>query len=206
MQRIRRHGPLAALALLAAGAFAIAQAPASPPPQAKESAQDPAARLEALTQRYEAAMKAFYDKVRAEKDEQAQAKLFEQRPGKEFVAEFKGLALEAMGTPTAAKAWMQVIDLASDFDLAAEVKTAIDTLLSDYIQSPDLGDLAFAFQRMGWRDKRDEGIAGLRKLAADSPHKPVQAAALFSLGSMLMDGSDKDKAEGRATFERIMKD
>ncbi len=194
MRSDRITGWWAALALLLAGA----------PLWAQSSETDAAARLDALSKRYQAARQELYKALNEAKDEAAQEKLWEERPGREYVPQFRAIAVEAKATPTAEKAWMEVLGLASEFDLRDDALAGIDTLLAEHIASPTLDRLAGMLPRMTGVVGEEKIRSALKTVTERSPHALVQAASLFHHGSMLADGDDA--AEGRKLLERVIRD
>jgi hypothetical protein len=193
----KRHGPLAALALLIAGSLAFAWSPGG----------DPATRLAELQEKRKAAQAEFQEQMSAAKDDDARRKIWESRPGKEFLPEFKAVAIEGKGTPTALTAWLVVIELGNEWNEPDTSKLAVETLLTDHIEAPEMDQLASQLGYMAWQMGRETVIPLMRTLAEKSPHKKVQAAALFGLASTLMESEDAvDKGEAREIFQRVIKD
>jgi hypothetical protein len=133
--------------------------------------------------------------------------IWKSRPGKEFLPDFKAVAIEAKGTPTAATAWLVVIELANEWQEPETAKQAVETLLADHIDSAEMDQLATHLGYMAWQAGREVVVPQMRTLAEKSPHKKVQAAALYGLASMLMESEDAvDKGEAREIFQRVIKD
>lgn len=196
MQAIR-HGPLAALALLLAGSLAFAWSPGG----------DPAARLAELQEKRKTAQAEFEARMDAEKDEATQMKLWGARPGKEFLPQFKAVAIEAKGTPTAVTAWLVVVELAGEWGDGEAAKQAVDTLVTDHVTAPEMDQLSNGLGRVSRFVGTEKVLDTQRTLAEKSQHKNVQAAALYNLAFILNEGTTpEEKGEARETFERIIKD
>jgi len=195
--QVKRHGPLVALALLVAGSLALAWSPGG----------DPATRLAELQEKRKTAQAEFDAKIDAEKDEAAQMKLWEKRPGKEFLPQFKEVAVEAKGTPTAVTAWLVVVELAGEWSDAEAAKQAVDTLVADHLTAPEMDQLSNSLGRIARHIGADKVAETQRALVEKSPHKNVQAAAIYNLASVLIEGkTPEEKGEARELFERLIKD
>jgi hypothetical protein len=193
----KRHGPLVALALLLAGSLAFAWSPGG----------DPATRLAELQEKRKTAQAEFREQINAAKTDDERMKIWQSRPGKELLPEFKAVAIDAKGTPTALTAWLAVLELSGEWNDVDASKSAVEALLKDHIEAPELDQLASQLGYMADQAGRETVIAQMRLLAEKSPHKKVQAAALFGLASTLMESEDAvDKGEGREIFQRIVKD
>jgi hypothetical protein len=63
------------------------------------------------------------------------------------------------------------------------------------------GELRYAADQYG----EDRVIEALRSIVAESPHERARAAALFTLGGVLLESSKAEhKAEGRDCFEAVI--
>ena len=195
--KTKRLGPLAAFALLVVGSLAFARAPAG----------DPAQELKDLREKRDSAMTEWEGRMRTAKSQEEGMKLWEARPGPEFLAGFKAIAIEAKGTETAGQAWVEVFDLAGDLGQQADAKLAVEAIVADHVASPDLAGFAGALGYMSRMIGKETAVSALEALIEKSPHKTVQAPALFSLGSTLTEqGSAEEKAAGRKAFERLIAD
>jgi hypothetical protein len=170
---------------------------------------DPQKKFDAIQERYEAAQRDFMTALRAAKEEE-RSKLYEKRPGLEFVGEFKALGVEAKGTDVGAHCWMQVAQISADFGKKDDAVAAADALMKEYIQSEAIADLPTMLGQMSYAFGAEKCEAMLRDLDKKSPHKTVQAPAVFQLAQLLMGGEGEKaaerKAEGRKLFERVQRD
>jgi len=114
---------LAALALVAAGFGAT--------PAIRSGAENPkcgdgSARRSSMrsSNGFAKAQDDFYELLDKAKDGKASAEMMQKRPGAEFIAELKTLALECKGDD-AAKCWMSVADIASQANRTADLDAAI---------------------------------------------------------------------------------
>ena len=180
---------------------------------------DPQKKFDAIQERYETAQKDFMKSLRAAKEEDM-SKLYEKRPGLEFVAEFKALGTEAKGTDVGAHCWIQVAQISADFGKNDDAIAAADVLMKEYVESPAISELPMMLGQMSYAFGPDSCETMLRDLVKKSPHKSVQAPAVFQLAQLLMGSNDEKanddkeagekaaarKAEGRTLFERIQSD
>ena len=116
--------------------------------------------------------------------------------------DFRDIAEAAKGTEIAAKAWLQVLELGVGFNNMPPAKRALEVLLAEHIESPELATKLGILRRVYDPAKVEQT---LRTVIDKSPHKEVQAAALMQLAEQL--SSDQDAArqkEGRALFERVI--
>lgn len=195
--KTNRVGPIAAFALLIVGSLALARAPVG----------DPAQKLAEIREKRDTAMADWEKKLRAAKTQEEGRAIYDARPGAEFLAQFKAVALEAKGTETAAQAWVEVFDLASDTGVADEMKSAIDAIVADHAASPELvgfaTTLGYAAQAIG----PDKVIAAYDAIVAKSTHEKVLAPALLGLGTTLLEQEKPEsKARGRKALERLIAD
>lgn len=195
--RTRCLSPWAAFALLVVGSLALARPPGG----------DAAQKLAELRQKRDSAMTEWEGKLRAAKDQEEGRKIWAARPGVEFLAGFKAIAVEAKGTDTAAQAWIEVFELAGDLGEGGDAKLAVDAIVADHVTSPDLVGFASTLGYMSRLIGKEPTVAALNALVEKSPHRTVKAPALFGLGSTLCE-QDKaeDKAAGRKAFERLIAD
>jgi len=186
--------PLAAFALLAVGSTSYAGPPLG----------DPAKKLAELIEKRDAAMAEWQKEMRAAKDQEAQQKIWISRPGPEFLAGFKEVAVEAKGTETAEKAWIEVFELATEDNKIEDAKLALDAIVADHVTSPNLAAFASSLSYAGQQIGRAQVAEALRTIVKKSPHRTVQAPALFSLGTILVESSVAgEKAEARKALERV---
>ena len=203
---------LAALALclsVAPGSAQDAKPAPTPAPQA-ESPPAAQAKLDAILARYDKAMEDWQASLRnAESDDEAR-KLYKNRPGEEFLDELEAVAREAKGTPTAAQAWSRYASIAAGFGNAKQVAKAVDVLVEEHIDSAGLAGIPDMLDENPRVAKANKAEDILRRMMEKSPHKSVQAPAMFSLGTRLMQSGRKStperNAEGRALLEKVQKE
>jgi hypothetical protein len=192
---------LAATALSVAPALLAAQDP---------KPVEPAQKLEHIKLGFEEESAALWEKLRAEKDGEERSRIYEeiQELTKNAVADMRALAESVPGTEIAAEAWAFVLPNAQQIRNMEIAGKAFDTLVNAHLASPVWKDLADMVSYMG-----DSGFSAekldknLRALMDKSPHRNVQAAAMFALGSALAANEEKAKQdEGLALLRRIAKD
>lgn len=176
---------------------------------AQDAVADPAQKLEAIVKRYEAQDSEAYDAYRAAKTDEERTQAKKRRPGKEFVQEFRELATSARGSATAVSAWIWVLQIGPNVGDVESSRQALDTLLADYLESPELVELAPQLRYAGDTLGAESVEKALRKLVDGSPHATVKASALFTLASILASdgkpGSPQFK-EARELFNRLLTD
>jgi len=124
----------------------------------------------------------------------------------DFIARFAELAREVKGSDIAYDAWSQVVSLGMQAENPALAREGLAVLTSDHIESEQLlgltQNLRYAAEGLG----EELTLEGLRKIAAGSPHRTVQASALYSLGAVLGDGRPADDprfAQALEVFGRL---
>ncbi len=194
--------------LAALGLGAPAAAPGAPDASAAESAQDAAAKLDALVKRFRDRQNAVHTEYGAAKTDAERQAVLAKLPGKEFIPEFRALAEEARGTDAAAGAWMWIVRLGQEHDKPAAL-AALEVLLDQHAASEALaelpGDLRYATYALG----AEPVVDALRVLAETSPHAKVKGGALFTLAAVLHEDAHGDAAkvaESRALFERVQRE
>jgi hypothetical protein len=187
-------------------AAALAACAAAFPVRA-ESPGDPAAKLAALKQEFETAQEEWMKALRAAKTEEEGQKIWEAQPGKEFLPRFEAVAVEAKGTAVACAAWCEVFDVAARTQAKPQARRAVDTILAEHLTSPELVPFVQSLGEMSWILGAAETGAALWKLVEGSPHRTVQAPALFGYGTAMLDSTDPAlEARARASLERVQKD
>lgn len=172
---------------------------------AQAQAQDPAKKLQEIQQRVEQEQRDWYDFYKAAKSEEEREALMAERPGREFIAEFKALAEEAKGTDVAAEAWIRVFQLGGQFGEPESAKLATERLVSEHIGSEKLEQFVAGIG-YGGSELRETAESALRKIIASSPHRKVQAGATYSLANLLLGDEPPDsakKTEARTLFEKL---
>lgn len=167
-------------------------------------------KFDALVERFDKAQKDYQSELKAAKSNAERKKLRANRPGEKFLDEFKTLATSAKGDEVGAQAWMRVAALAVELDKKDQSIAALDTLMSEYLQSPALEGLpALVSRGLSRHLEAQKCDDTLLTLADKSPHKPIQAAALFSYGTSILEDEqapeERQKA-GRAALERLQRD
>jgi len=168
----------------------------SPGPAPQDPPIEPAARLEALVERFKDAQQAFFKRLRAAEDDEQRTAIFEENPGPEFLKEFRALAEEVEGTEPAAGAWVWVFRLGTQSSSAADAKQALETLLAKHVESPALAELAPELEYAGHVVGQERCAQALRTMRERSPHSAVRAGATFYLATNLL-------AQGRRSFVAI---
>ncbi|MSR63900.1 MAG: redoxin domain-containing protein [Planctomycetes bacterium] len=130
-------------------------------------------------------------------------KIYAGMPGEDFIPAFKALAVEVKGTDAAAHAWMWVLQL--DQDRSEGMTEIVELLLSEHMESEVLADLAgfmlFGSQTLG----QGPTLESLDAMIDGSSKKKVQASALFTKGSILLNAKlESSRAEGRKCMERVV--
>ncbi len=193
--KMRRFGLGVAFALTCLSTLALARSPVS----------DAAEKLSELRQKRDTATAEWQEKLQAAKSQAEGQKIWEARPGKEFLADFKAIAIEAKGTDTAREAWLEVFSTAVESGIKDEVKPAIDVILADHVTSSGLASFAGALGGSSYVIGRADAIHSLETLIEKSPHAAVKAPALYSLGSLQLESDEPaEKAEGRKALERLI--
>lgn len=204
MKTISRSGTLRALlATMVLGLVALLG-------QAQNATSVLQKKFDALVERFDQAQKEYQSGLKAAKSNAERKKLRANRPSEKFFDEFKTLAKDAKGDDVGAQAWMRVAGLAVELDKKDDSLAALDTLMSEYLQSPALEGLPALVSRGLSRhldaQKCDDTLLAL---ADKSPHKPVQAAALLGYGTSILEdetaSEDRQKA-GHAALVRLQKD
>jgi len=193
----------ASLAALALGIVAIAGF-------ARDATTDLQKKYDAIVERLDKAEKEHAKAFEAEKDREARQTLRDNPASEPFLPEFISFAREAKGNELAVSAWMRVVVIGADCGRKEEAIEAIDTLLAEYVKSPALESLpnliSRSLSRFLGKEKTD---ASLQTLIEKSPHKAVQAPAIFIRASTIMrdkKASPERIAEARALLVRLQKD
>lgn len=187
--------------LLAAAAAHASQ----PPPPFAHVRQDVAVRLQALQEEFSKAESDFYQRLAKLGDGPEAQKLLGQSPLQAFLPRFRELAYDAAGSETGVTAWSRVFELGLGQARADEAREALDVLLADHLDSPQLqplaGSLPYAGALLGDARVRE----ALETIHAKATVLPVRAQAQFSLAGLLMrSAAAEDKARGREWFEDML--
>jgi len=198
---LRRFASFLAVAALAVPATSQDKAAATQA-SAQTAATPAAKKLEALKARFDKENQAAYDTyVKAKTDEEKQ-KAIAGMPGKNYLPEIRAIAEEAAGTDTAAQAWIWVLKLGVE---PKERQEIVELLLSDHMSSTAMEELANQVAGSVVDQGEERVVEALRAIVDESPHPSARAAALFSLGTVLLDSKDAaHKAEGHACLEAVV--
>jgi hypothetical protein len=171
-----------------------------PPAPAAVALQDLEGELTALQERLDRARKDFSTKMRAlqstfdrEKatDEQRvafeaeMAELAKSDPAPGFLEEFEALAQRAKGSEVAATSWIRVVELdgqarGAEADAGRpRSERALAVLLADHAGSRELSALPRLVSARAFGEERQAEL--MRELREKSPHRDIQAQALFAL-------------------------
>jgi len=179
-----------------------------PPPgraEQVEQGRDASAELKQLQADYTKADETFFEPYTKAKTDAEREKIqldYTKHPAKEFTAKFQALADRARGTEQGARALLWILQNGSQGQQTQAVKDALDTLTSDYIESPVMQETAEMLRYGYYQVGADPAQAALRKIAEKSPNKNARASALYSLASILTDDSRANPA-GRAEARKI---
>lgn len=207
-----RRVPLIAAGLLVVGSVvgarpgAVVSASEDTAPQAAATPTHES-RFEALYEKFSSATNKFWSDFQDVSDAEKRREMYEKRPGREFLAEFKALAADAQGTEVAARCWMQVATISADFDLQEDLTRAVDTLVLDHVASKNILDLPGMVGQMEFALGKERVEKSLQTLLDKSPHKEVKAAALFALGQYYLNQEDAALApKARECFTRLARE
>ena len=192
---------LAAVALCIAPAWLAGQ---QPTPVA--SAQ----KLEQIKTDLEQKQGELRKKLDGAKDNTARGKVYEtfQAEVKQFVTDAGKIADASPGTETAAQAWGFVLVNAPGVGDLESAAKAFDLLIEKHLASPTWKEIASTIGNLPDMGLDAEKVdKALHTLMEKSPHKLVQAAAMFSLGNSLAEQTDELKhTDGLALLERVAKE
>lgn len=195
------------MSILTLGLWLLAAPPHAAPaaPVATHVRQDAAARLQALQAEYSKAESDFFRRLQELGDGPEAKQLLAQNPLPAFLERFRDLAYEAAGTETGVTAWSRVFELGLRNARAEEAREALDVLLADHLDSPQLrpvaASLPYAESFLGAERVR----SALETLHAKAAALPVRAQAQFELASLLMRSAEgADKARGRELLEDML--
>jgi AhpC/TSA family len=180
------------------------------PAQPNSAPAEPAAELKTLTDDYAKAERAFFLSFNKVKTDAERGELWKTKhPARDFLPRFQTLAQRAQGTDTGARAIVWIMEKGDSAGNQEAVKEAVRTLATVYARSPvieeGVRDLRYLSQYTGVK----EAASGLRAIAEQSPHRPVKAAATFTLATILLQSSNGEtaaRAEARSLFDRVKTD
>jgi hypothetical protein len=189
------------------GIMVLALAPALwaddlPTNQAKEKAaqeqQTPTEQFRAITEEYQQARQDFFTEYGKAKTEEQKKELVKKFPQPE---KYAARVIEIVeknpkdGIAVDAVTWVLTYD-----PKGPSSNKAVDLLLRDHIDSPELGRVAGSLSNLAYASPA-LGERGLREILAKSPHKEVQGVASLSLGRFLKHLNKTKEAED--LFERV---
>jgi hypothetical protein len=154
---------------------------------------------------YEERWGKFDHETASEAEKAAHSKWWQDgQPAHKFLPRFEALAVKAKGTDVAIQCYGKVLDMASALGAAgsAPAQRALKAL-NEHLGSPAMEPIAQLLQ-YAWGLPTDEVRALLGALREKSPHRPVQAAATFSLAQNLM--SDASSTELRTKARALLVD
>jgi hypothetical protein len=116
-------------------------------------------------------------------------------------------------TPRVNDAQVEVIDgddaKSENVGSPEAVRKALQTLTTVYVRSPVLEEAMPSLRGVGETVGVKETADATRAIIEQSPHRPVKAAATFTLGTILLrnpEGEKGARAEARGLFERVRKE
>jgi hypothetical protein len=176
--------------------------------QEAKHTKDYPGELKTLTAEYQKAEEAFYAPYRTAKTEAEREAVkldYDKNPAKQYVSKFQALAKRAQGTETGCRALLWIARFGQDQTTRANV-LALEELVKSYVSSPQMEEAVQDIRFASWQLGNDKTLAMLRHVNEASANKNVKAAALFSLGTVILEGrtfsSDK-KSEAKKLFAQL---
>jgi hypothetical protein len=168
-------------------------------PPAKEDLQ---AEVKALRAEYQKAEQEYYRLTRAAKSAEERKQIV--NPALDYLAKFQGLAERAKGTESGASALFEVFQLGQRAPKKVdESRKALETLVSDHIESPQMERVASSLRYAGYSIGEPSCRSALETIRDKSPLPKAKAAAIFILAIQAM---PKDEAASRTAFIRLQKE
>lgn len=174
--------------------------------------QDPAAKpdfreeVKALRAEYQKAEQEYYKPYREAKTDEERRKIKldpAQNPAPVYLEKFQELAGKAKGTTGGAEALIEVFSLGQRAQKKAEARKAVETLVTDYIESPVMERLANGLRYAGYQIGDDVCRAALSAIQEKSPLPNAKAAAIFNIAAQDI---GKDPEGSRTAFIRLAKE
>jgi len=171
--------------------------------------QDAKQELQAIQKELEQESKELLKAAKELGDESKANALYEEFREKilpEFGERFAKLARANQGGDAALDAWTKVLSLVPQGLTGTLPVEALSALTRDHLQSEALGNVADNLRYWAPMIGEEKALQALRKIAADSPHRKVQAAALLSLATVLSDQRKPDDprlAEAKKVFAQL---
>ena len=161
---------------------------------AAQSNESDAVRIQALTSAYTASYNEFTKKVRKERDDDARAQLYKERPSAyKIISEILTIAKKNPKADGVGDGLVWSVSYAS----STQTKEIESILLTHYKDSEILGRLAYKYSKM-YRG----GEGGLRKIIEVSTDDKVKQGALYYLASKLIK-NEATKNEGFAMMKKL---
>lgn len=168
-------------------------------PPAKDDFQ---AEVKSLRAEYQKAEQEFYRLSRAAKSAEDRKKIV--NPALEYLAKFQELAERAKGTEAGASALLEVFTLGQRAPKKAdESRKALETLVSDHVESPLMERVASSLRYAGRSIGDPSCRSALETIRDKSPLPKAKAAAIFILA---IQGMAKYEAASRTAFIRLQKE
>jgi len=174
------------------------------------------AELARLDEDHAAAQTAFFAKLEKLDDDDAQAKLFadpKENPGALFLPRYRALAERAKGTDLEMTAIVRMLELAprsgmDPKDVQSSLAPAVAAAVAAHLASKDAERFvrALGVATASHAIESAAGESALRKFAASAPERRARAAAMISLGDLLLRGAEARRPDGRALFETLARD
>lgn len=192
-----RGGLLTPLAL----AFPMLAAPAA--------AQDAVGELKAIEKEIQQETKLMREAVQDAADPAAAQAIYDdflKGVLTDFAERYATVARANKASEVGLQAWVGVLELVQRGMSGPLASEALRTIVADHLSSPSLsslvGNLPYAVPALD----EAEVLGALRRIGEGSPHREVQAAALFSLGSLLGENrpaGDPRLAEAKAVLAKL---
>lgn len=151
-------------------------------------AQDAKQELQSIQKELDQEFKELSKATKELQDEGAVGALYEEFQQKilpEFGERFAKVARANKGTVEALDAWTKVLGLVSQGMGGSLPGEALSALTTDHLQSETLGNVAANLRFSAPMIGEEKVLLALRKIAQGSPHRKVQATALYSLAAVL---------------------
>jgi len=180
-----------------AGAWADDAAPATEGSAAEEpKALTPQEEFDAIRTAFRQAQMATMIKLRTAKtDEEKQQLMAEMSKPDAMAAKYLALADKYPNDPVAVKSLAAIITTLRG---AGMYDTILDRILANYRDSDQLVDLCLSMQ---YATENPKVQVFLRELMAQSPHKPVQGAATYTLARLILNSERRANATGSGTVD-----
>jgi hypothetical protein len=197
-----------ALILAATASRPTAAPPASEPPAELAAPRaDSVEDFKALEAELKLAQKAFRDKLRAAQKSggKISQELRDSAPEKDFLPRFRAFADEYQGTEGGGRALLEVYDLAGSQNYGDLMERVGTELVAEYAEMAFMEEFAAGLRYAGYGIGKEAGETHLKALLEKNKQAGVQAACLFSLGSLYSEWETPDRsAEGRKLMDQLI--